>query len=323
MSTPNPLQRRYIGDLDLPEQVKLVEVGPRDGLQNLSQCLTVQQRTALVNNLIHCGIKNIEIGSLISERKIPQMANSEAVYKKLLATTANKILLLANQRGLQRAIQAEAKYIAVLCAASETFSFKNINCGINANLQWIKSVSAQALEHQITVRAYISCIHECPYEGEITVNKIINIASRLHRYGCDEIVLSDTLGTATAGKIKILLQALSDYIPCSHLAVHFHDTYGQAIANILTALQYGISTIDCSVSGLGGCPYAPGASGNVATEDVVYLLNGLGIKTGINLENLIECSWDISRTLHRLPASKSAMAQPCGNLQTLRKTQEA
>jgi len=217
-------------------------------------------------------------------------------------------MLVANQQGLQRAMASQAKNIAVFCAATDAFSLNNINCSVNESMDIIQSICQQAKANNIAIRGYISCVLGCPYQGEVDLNKICQLAAALYAYGCYEISLGDTIGTGTPGRVIELLAAVKQTIPTDNIAVHFHDTYGQALANILVALQSGIHIIDCSVSGLGGCPYAPGASGNVASEDVVYMLNGLGIKTGIDLDKLLSTSGFIADILERQPTAKVSLA---------------
>ncbi len=301
--------KHFIQAMDLPKTVKIVEVGPRDGLQNQSQTISVETKIALINQLSDCGLTNIEVGSLVSPKLVPQMADSEAVYQGIeMNPTIQYLILVANQHGLNRAINVGIQRISVFCSATDAFSLHNINCTVEESLVTIQSICEQANDQGISVRAYISCVLGCPYQGDVDFSEIGKIAAQLYQFGCDEISLGDTIGIGTAGQVKALLLTVSDSVPVDSLAVHFHDTYGQALANILAALQSGVTIIDSSVSGLGGCPFAPGASGNVATEDVIYLLNGLGIETGVDLNKLISTSWFISHALQRLPSSRSALA---------------
>ena len=301
--------KHFIKAMELPETVKVVEVGPRDGLQNQSQTISAENKITLINQLSHCGLTSIEVGSLVSPKLVPQMADGEAVYQGIeMNPTTQYLMLVANQQGLNRAINVGIQHIAVFCSATDAFSLNNINCTVEESLVTIQSICEQASDLGISVRAYISCVLGCPYQGDVDFGEIGKIAAQLYQFGCDEISLGDTIGVGTAGQVKALLLTVSDSVPVDRLAVHFHDTYGQALANILVALQSGVTIIDSSVSGLGGCPFAPGASGNVATEDVIYLLNGLGIETGVDLNKLISTSWFISHTLQRLPSSRSALA---------------
>ncbi len=299
----------YSQAMHLPETVKIVEVGPRDGLQNQVSPVTVENKVLLINKLAECGITNIEVGSLVSPKHVPQMADSDIVFQSIEKhPEVQYILLLANQQGLDRALNAGVKHISVFCAATDAFSRNNISCTVEQSLANIQLICKQAVAHNISVRAYISCVLGCPYQGHVECSRVGEIASRLVQFGCDEISLGDTIGIGTAGQVYQLIQTLKQYVPVHKLAVHFHDTYGQALANIFVALQSGVHIIDSSVSGLGGCPFAPGASGNVATEDVVYLLNGLGIDSAIDLNLLLSTSWFISHVLNRQPTSKTALA---------------
>ena len=300
---------RFIDSMNLPGQVKLVEVGPRDGLQNQALAISRTDKIAFIDQLSACGFRAIETGSLVSPRRVPQMAESDAVYQQIRHRPGTDyILLVANQKGLDRALACQLNNIAVFCAATDAFSLNNINCTVNESLEKIKSICQQAKVHDIAVRGYISCVLGCPYQGKVDLHRVCQLAERLYEFGCYEISLGDTIGVGTAGQVAELISALTLYVPAKQLAVHFHDTYGQALANILTALQSGIHVVDCSVSGLGGCPYAPGASGNVASEDVLYMLNGLGIETGINLNKLLSTSEFISKILKRQPSAKVTLA---------------
>lgn len=310
MSLNKIKHRQFIQSMNLPNKVKIVEVGPRDGLQNQTKTISVTDKVELINRLSDCGLTSIEVGSLVSAKLMPQMADSDAVYQQIkYHPDIQYLMLVINQKGFDRAIKTGIKRIAVVCAASDEFSDKNINCTIEQSLINIQSICEQAIDKNISVRAYISCVLGCPYQGSVNNNQVGAIAARLQQYGCDEISLGDTIGIGTAGQVKELLDTLEHFVPIDNLAVHFHDTYGQALANILVALQSGVKIIDSSVSGLGGCPFAPGASGNVATEDVIYMLNGLGIESGIELNQLISTSWYISRILQRQPGSRIAQAQ--------------
>ena len=293
----------------LPERVKLYEVGPRDGLQNEKGVIDVADKVTLVNLLSKTGVTNIEVGSFVSPKWVPQMASSAEVFSKI--GRVNGVCysaLTPNIKGLEAAIDAGVTEVAIFGAASESFSQKNINCSIQESLDRFAPVVECALKHDIAVRGYVSCVVGCPYEGEIAPKAVAHIARQLHDLGCYEISLGDTIGVGTPNKINDTITAVADVIPVEQLAIHCHDTYGQAIANIYAALQCGIRTIDSSVAGLGGCPYAAGASGNVASEDVVYLLNGLGIQHDIDLKKLIAAGVFISQTLGRKNQSKVAQA---------------
>jgi hydroxymethylglutaryl-CoA lyase len=289
--------------MSYPTKVKIVEVGPRDGLQNEPLPVSVATKVELIERLAVAGLQTIEAGSFVSPKWVPQMAGSDEVFAQLPSSHATYTALTPNMHGLERAIDCKVKEVAVFAAASERFSQKNINCSIEQSLERFRPVTQKAIDSGIAVRGYISCVAGCPYEGGVDNHKIAQIAQSLLDMGCYEISLGDTIGIATPACIEKLLTELLASIDPSKLAVHLHDTYGQAIANILQSLQMGISTIDSSVAGLGGCPYAKGASGNVATEDVIYLLNGLGIEHGVNLTKLIEAGQFITSALGRDPAT--------------------
>ena len=268
--------------------VTIVEVGPRDGLQNEKQILSAKIKIDLINRLANCGVPVIEAGSFVSPKWVPQMADTESVLTGLTALPGTRYpVLVPNLTGFERAIQSGAKEIAVFTAASESFTLRNINCSIDESVNRLEPVAAQAKASGIRVRGYVSCVLGCPYEGEIKATAVAAVCDRLMQLGCDEISLGDTIGTGTPAVANDLVKTVSSVVPIEQLAVHFHDTYGQALANIYACLELGISTIDSSVAGLGGCPYAHGASGNVASEDVIYMLNGMGIETGVDLHKLI------------------------------------
>lgn len=299
-----------------PEQVRIVEVGPRDGLQNESLNLTPKVRAQLVCDLARCGFTTIEAGSFVSPKWVPQMAKTDEVLEIVnrqfsqsdLEKPPSLPVLVANEKGLDAAIAADAGDIAIFAAASETFSQKNINCSIAQSLQRFQGIAKRALSHGMRVRGYVSCVMGCPYEGFIEPNRVLGISQALESMGCYEISLGDTIGVGSPNKTRALLKLHQDKLACSRIAVHFHDTYGQALANIHAALQCGIDVIDASVAGLGGCPYARGASGNVATEDVVYLLQNSGVECGINLRALVQVGRDICRRLDRPVMSKANLA---------------
>lgn len=293
----------------LPTQVNIVEVGPRDGLQNETKIIPTDIKIEFINHLSETGIKHIEAGSFVSPRWVPQMADSLEIFQKIVRFP-NVIYsaLVPNMQGMEKAIEAKVNEIAIFSAASETFSQKNINCSIAESFNRFEPVIEFAKKNHIPVRGYISCVLGCPYEGDIKPEKVTEVAEKLIQMGCYEISLGDTIGVGTPLKAQKLIDQVSKKISIKKLAVHFHDTYGQALANILAVLQVGISTIDSSVAGLGGCPYAPGASGNVATEDVVYMLHGLNIETGVDLTKLITAGNFISAFLKRTTRSKVAQA---------------
>jgi hydroxymethylglutaryl-CoA lyase len=300
--------------MNLPRRVRIVEVGPRDGLQNEKIAVEVSTKVELINQLTEAGLSYIEAGSFVSPKWVPQMAGSDQVFAKL-ATDTNTIYaaLVPNLRGLERAMECGVKEVAVFAAASESFSQKNINCSIAESLERFKPLADQALANNIRLRGYISCVVGCPYEGSVDNETVAMVAKQLLAMGCYEISLGDTIGVGTPASVEKLLARLLEEIPAEKLAVHLHDTYGQALANVLTALQMGISVVDSSVAGLGGCPYAKlanggAASGNVATEDLVYMLNGLGIEHGVDIKKLIAAGNFISQKLQRVNGSKVGIA---------------
>lgn len=295
--------------MQLPKTVKIVEVGPRDGLQNEAKIIPTAMKIDFINQLSDTGLKFIEITGFVSPRWIPQMADAEEVATQIKRIPGIQYsALVPNITGMEKALKTHINQVAVFTAASETFSKKNINCSIEESLMRFEPVIALARENKIPVRGYISCALGCPYEGEISPDKVAAVAKKLRQMGCEEISLGDTIGVGTPRQTINLIETVAAAVPQQFLAVHFHDTYGQALANIFAALQMGINVIDAAVGGLGGCPYAPGASGNVATEDVVYLLNGLGIETGIDLKKLVKIGESISEKLGRTTRSKTGTA---------------
>jgi isopropylmalate/homocitrate/citramalate synthase len=295
--------------MTLPSSVRIVEVGPRDGLQNEPTTVSVQARIALIEGLVGAGLKTVEAGSFVSPKWVPQMADTAAVLAGLKRKAGVRYpVLVPNLQGLEAAEAAGAKDISIFAAASESFSKKNINCSIAESLDRFRPVAARALEQERRLRGYVSCVLGCPYEGEIAPEAVARVSKALYDMGCEEVSLGDTIGSGTPLKAKRMIEAVAKHVPMQQLAVHFHDTYGQALANILAALEMGISVVDSSVAGLGGCPYAKGASGNVATEDVVYMLNGMGIATGIDLDRLAKVGRGVLQQLNRAPASKVAQA---------------
>ncbi len=295
--------------MSFPSQVSIVEVGPRDGLQNEKQIVSADDKVTLVNMLSKTGLKRIEAGSFVSPKWVPQMADSGAVFENISrATSIQYSALTPNLKGLEAALEAGVDEVAVFGAASESFSQKNINCSIAESLHRFEPVIELAKARDIPVRGYVSCVMGCPYEGEISPSAVAKVSKTLLDMGCYEISLGDTIGTGTPGATKLLLDEVLKHIPVSVTAAHFHDTYGQALVNLYTALEYGVATIDSAVSGLGGCPYAKGASGNVATEDVVYMLNGMGISSGVDMQQLLATSQFVEKLLNRPPVSKVATA---------------
>lgn len=296
--------------MSLPSHVRLVEVGPRDGLQNEAQPISVADKVRLVDALSAAGLSYIEVGSFVSPKWVPQMAGSAEVFAQIQRKPGVTYAALApNLRGFEDAVAAGVKEVAVFAAASEAFSQRNINCSISESLERFAPIMAAARQQGISVRGYVSCVLGCPYEGNIAPEQVAAVARELYAMGCYEVSLGDTIGTGTAGATRRLFEVVGAQVPRDKLAGHFHDTYGQAIANIYASLLEGINVFDSSIAGLGGCPYAKGASGNVATEDVVYLLDGLGIHTGIDLQALIGAGRQISQVVGRPSGSRVAKAR--------------
>jgi isopropylmalate/homocitrate/citramalate synthase len=293
----------------LPNKVKIVEVGPRDGLQNEAELVPAAVKVDLVDMLSKAGLPVVEAGSFVSPKWVPQMAASDEVMQGIdRKPGVSYPVLTPNIKGFEAALAVGAEEVAIFGAASESFSQKNINCSIAESLERFLPVVAAAKEKDVRVRGYVSCVLGCPYEGEIDPSKVVEVSQTLLDMGCYEISLGDTIGVGTPGKVKALIEAVSAVVPLEKLAVHFHDTYGQALANIYAALEMGVSVVDSSVAGLGGCPYAKGASGNVATEDVIYMLNGLGIETGVDLDKVVQAGLYICQEIGKVPASKVSNA---------------
>lgn len=294
----------------MTSHINIVEVGPRDGLQNEKQTIDVATKVELVERLANAGLKTVEAGAFVSPKWVPQMAASDEVMTQIKRTSGVSYpVLTPNMKGYEGARAANADTIAVFGAASESFSQKNINASIEESLERFKPVVDAAKADGVRARGYVSCVLGCPYEGDIPVVNVVRVAKALYDMGCYEISLGDTIGVGTAGKARTMIRAVAGEVPVKALAGHFHDTYGQSLANIWAALEEDVTTFDCSVSGLGGCPYAPGASGNVATEDVVYMLHGSGMETGVDLNKLVNTSLWISEKLNRKPASKVTLAR--------------
>lgn len=294
---------------NLPNRVRIVEVGPRDGLQNEAQMIPTDQKTTLIEGLVQAGVSHVEVGSFVSPKWVPQMANSAEVLAGLSKQPGKTYAALTpNLKGLELALEAGASEVAVFGAASETFSQKNINCSVADSLARFDAVMALAQREHIKVRGYVSCVMGCPYEGDVPVEQVARVSQTLLDMGCYEISLGDTVGVGTPLQTQRLIEHLTQYVPVNQLAAHFHDTYGQALANIFAVLQMGVSVVDTSIAGLGGCPYAQGASGNLATEDVVYMLNGLGIDTGIDLKQLMALSNQFCHDNHLVQRSKVSLA---------------
>lgn len=293
-----------------PRHVKLVEVGPRDGLQNEPSPIETHAKVELINRLSHTGLRTIEATSFVSTKWVPQLADAAEVLTQITRKEGVVYpVLVPNMSGLERALGVGAEEIAVFTAVSETFSQKNTNCSIAESIERFKPVIARAHAESLRVRAYISCVLGCPYEGAIDAARVAKLAHQLYELGCYEISLGDTIGVGTPRQAAAMVASVAAFVPIEHLAVHFHDTRGQALANILACLPLGVSVVDASVSGLGGCPYANGATGNVATEDVVYMLQGMDIETGVDLGKLIETSIFISDKLGRDSQSRVTRAQ--------------
>jgi isopropylmalate/homocitrate/citramalate synthase len=295
--------------MPLPAKVRIVDVGPRDGLQNEPATVPTATKVELVNRLADAGLPAVEAGAFVSPKWVPQMADSAAVLKGIRRKPGVAYpVLVPNMQGFEAAVAAGVEEIAIFGAASETFSRKNINCSIAESLERFASVAEAARAKGMRVRGYISCVVGCPYEGAIAPAAVAAVAKALDAMGCYELSLGDTIGVGTPGKVRAMIDAVAREVPIPRLAVHLHDTYGQALANLYAALEMGVATADSSVAGLGGCPYAKGASGNVATEDVVYMLDGLGIETGVDLAAVFEAGRFICGALGREPASKVAKA---------------
>jgi len=293
----------------MPSSVRLVEVGPRDGLQNEKANVPTDVKVALIDRLTDAGFPAIEATSFVSPKWVPQMADAADVMARIRRRPGVRYpVLTPNMKGFDAALAAKADEVAVFVAASETFSRRNINCGIAESLERARPIFAAAKAHAVRVRGYISCVLGCPYEGDVGPRKVAEIAEALYALGSYEVSLGDTIGVGTAGKTAALFALVAERVPLAALAGHFHDTYGQALTNLYAAMQTGVATFDCSVAGLGGCPYAKGATGNVASEDVVYLLDGLGIETGVDLTRLRLAGQVVSDFLGRPPASRVARA---------------
>ncbi len=301
--------------MSLPSSVRIVEVGPRDGLQNEKQSINVADKVRLIDDLSAAGLSYIEVGSFVSPKWVPQMAGSAELFAQIQQLPGVTYAALApNLKGFEAALESGVKEMAVFAAASEAFSQKNINCSIAESLQRFVPLMDAAKQNGIRVRGYVSCVLDCPYEGTIAPAQVADVARELYNMGCYEISLGDTIGAGTAGETRRLIEVVGSKVPRNKLAGHFHDTYGQALANIYASLLEGIEVFDSSVAGLGGCPYAKGATGNVATEDVLYLLNGLGIETAIDLDRLIAAGQRICTVLGR--ESGSHVARALSRLQT-------
>jgi len=295
--------------MPIPERVTLIEVGPRDGLQNEPAFVPSKQKIELINQLSQTGLKNIEVTSFVSAKAVPQLADNIDVFNAIDKPAGiNFSALVPNERGMLDAVKAGLKHIALFTAASESFNQRNINCSIAESIARFKPVIHEAKAHHMHIRAYISCVLGCPYEGTITPAQVVSVVEQLLAFGVDEISLGDTIGVGTPKQTLALLDAVKPLVPLDNIAMHFHDTYGQAIANVYTALTAGVHRFDSAIAGLGGCPYARGASGNVATEDVLYLMHGLGIETGVDIFKVVAAGDMICKHLGRKNQSKVATA---------------
>ena len=293
----------------LPRHVRIVEVGPRDGLQNEKAMVSTADKIELIDRLSATGLQSIEATSFVSPRWVPQLADAAEVFTGITRRPGvHYPVLVPNEKGYERAREAGVEEIAVFTAASEAFNQRNINASIDESLQRFAPVLERARGDGVRVRGYVSTVLGCPYQGEVPLADVVRVARQLHGMGCYEISLGDTIGVGTPGKARAMLQAVAGEVPLDALAVHFHDTYGQALANILACLEVGVSVVDASVAGTGGCPYATGASGNVATEDVVYMLHGLGIETGVDLARLADTGRWLAGRLGRETGSRVGRA---------------
>jgi hydroxymethylglutaryl-CoA lyase len=292
-----------------PDRVRIVDVGPRDGLQNEPGNVPTAVKVALIERLAAAGLPAVEATSFVSPKWVPQMADAAQVMAAINRRPGTSYpVLVPNLKGLEGALAAGAQEVAVFAAASESFSRRNINCSIDESLARFEPVCERALAAGVKVRGYVSCVLGCPYEGDVAPEAVARVSARLWQMGCYEVSLGDTIGTGTAGKTQRMVEAAARHVPVERLAGHFHDTYGQALANILAAMDLGVATFDSSVAGLGGCPYAKGATGNVATEDVLYLLHGLGVSTGVDFNAVVDAGVFICEAIGRANASRAGRA---------------
>ncbi len=295
--------------MTLPAQVRIVEVGPRDGLQNEKTLVPTSAKIELVDRLSATGLRSIEATSFVSPRWVPQLADAAQVFAGIHRRPGVSYpVLVPNLQGYERALAVGATEVAVFSAASEAFNRKNINASIDESIDRFLPVLERARADGVKVRGYVSTVLGCPYQGDVPLADVVRVASRMHALGCYEVSLGDTIGIGTPAKARAMLRAVAGAVPMEALAVHFHDTRGQALANILACLEDGVAVVDAAVSGTGGCPYAPGASGNVATEDVVYMLEGMGIATGVDLQRLVETGRWLAALLGRASGSKVTLA---------------
>jgi hydroxymethylglutaryl-CoA lyase len=292
----------------MTDAVRIIEMGPRDGLQNEKTAVSPAGRIAFTKQLVDAGLTTVEVGAFVSPKAIPQMVGSDEVLRAVNGLPGEFHVLVPNLKGYEAARAAGAKVIAIFTAASEGFAHANINCSIDESIERFRPVVARAKADGVKVRGYISTVLGCPFDGEVDPKVVARIAKTLWELGCYEVSLGDTIGVGTPTKAKTMLRAVGDYVPMSKLAMHFHDTYGQALANLYAGMEEGVRVIDSAAGGLGGCPFAPGATGNVATEDVVYMLEGMGIKTGVDMAKLLAATNEITAQIGRTPASRVANA---------------
>jgi hydroxymethylglutaryl-CoA lyase len=293
----------------MSDAVRIIEMGPRDGLQNEKAPVSVAARIAFIESLVGAGLRTVEVGAFVSPKAIPQMVDSDQVLSGVNHLAGAEFhVLVPNEKGYEAARAAGARVISVFASASEGFSHANINCSVAESVERFKPVVARAKDDGIKVRGYVSCVLGCPYDGEVKPQSVVDVAATLWKLGCYEVSLGDTIGVGTPVKARHLLRAVAGSVPMAHLAMHFHDTYGQALANLYAGMEEGARAIDSAAGGLGGCPFAPGATGNVATEDVVYMLEGMGIATGVNMAKLVTATNEMSRLIGRPPVSRVASA---------------
>ncbi len=292
----------------MSDTVRIIEMGPRDGLQNEKTPVSVEARIAFIEALVAAGLSTVEVGAFVSPKAIPQMVNSDQVLRGVNHLAGEFHVLVPNEKGYEAARAAGAKVISVFAAASEGFSRANINCSVAESIERFRPVVARAKADGVKVRGYISCVLGCPFDGEVKPQAVVEVAQKLWELGCYEVSLGDTIGVGTPVKARQMLRAVSGAVPITKLAMHFHDTYGQALANLYAGMEEGARVIDSAAGGLGGCPFAPGATGNVATEDVVYMLEGMGIATGVDMTKLVAATNEMSKLLGKPPASRVAAA---------------
>ena len=290
------------------DTVRIIEMGPRDGLQNEKTPVSVEARIAFIEALVEAGLRTVEVGAFVSPKAIPQMVGSDQVLRGVSHLAGEFHVLVPNEKGYEAARAAGARTVSVFASASEGFSRANINCSVAESIERFKPVLARAKTDGVRVRVYVSCVLGCPFDGEIKPKAVADVAKTLWDLGCYEISLGDTIGVGTPLKAKEMLHAVAAHVPAKNLAMHFHDTYGQALANLYAGMEEGVRVIDSAAGGLGGCPFAPGATGNVATEDVVYMLEGLGVRTGVDMQKLLAATNEMSKLIGRAPVSRVASA---------------